>query len=195
MIISGWFYDPAFSGQAWWLERHRLGHYLFYESVPIVSALIPFAAWPFPLLGSLRRFAVIRDWRGPVLYVLLVFVLGSGLLVNAVFKDHWGRARPVDVSAFGGAQPYTPPGQYVADGEGRSFPSGHSSIGFGFVAFWFLWRQRRPLWARRALGFALIYGSLIGLTRMAAGGHFLSHVLWSWIMGLVAWDWRSGCEP
>jgi len=31
-------------------------------------------------------------------------IIGPGLLVNTVFKEHWGRARPSQVEEFGGQQ-------------------------------------------------------------------------------------------
>lgn len=137
------------------------------------------------LIGSLQRHYQLRL---SALYVLLVFLVGPGLLVNTVFKDQWGRPRPIQVAELGGQERYVPPGYFVANGEGRSFPSGHSSIGFAFVAFWFLWRQRKPQWARLALAFSVALGAAIGVTRMAAGGHFLSDVMWSaWVVLFAAW--------
>ena len=139
------------------------------------------------MVGStvLRRWYRLRLYAA---YVLLVFLVGPGLLVNSLFKDNWGRPRPVQVVQLGGHEAYVPPGYVVAKGHGRSFPSGHSSIGFAFVAFWFLWRKRKPQWARLALVASLLLGCAIGLTRMAAGGHFLSDVMWSgWVVLFAAW--------
>ncbi|WP_308874954.1 phosphatase PAP2 family protein [Thiothrix subterranea] len=56
------------------------------------------------------------------------------------------------------------------------------------MAFWFLWRERKPQWARLALAFSVTLGAVIGVTRMAAGGHFLSDVMWSaWVVLFAAW--------
>ncbi len=33
-----------------------------------------------------------------VVYLFLVLIIGAGLIVNVVFKDHFGRARPRDVT-------------------------------------------------------------------------------------------------
>src|SRR5262245_300383 len=40
--------------------------------------------------------------------VFLTFslLLGPGLLVNGILKEHWGRPRPIAVTQFGGTQPY-----------------------------------------------------------------------------------------
>ena len=32
--------------------------------------------------------------------------LGPGLMVNTIFKDHWGRPRPVMLEVFSSAQPF-----------------------------------------------------------------------------------------
>lgn len=184
--IAAWFYQPSCSPEGWWVDCQRWLHYLFYESVPWLSIFI--------LGGSLAVMAwtywqrQVAPLRIKVGYFLLVFVLGAGVLVNGVFKEHWGRPRPADTVYFGNEQPYVPPGLYASAYDGRSFPSGHSAMGFGFVALWFLWRERYPRLARCALCGSMTLGCLIGLTRMAAGGHYLSDVMWSgFIMLLTAY--------
>ena len=39
---------------------------------------------------------------------LAALLLGPGWVVNEALKNHWGRARPEQVSDFGGAQRFTP---------------------------------------------------------------------------------------
>ncbi|HPE58697.1 MAG TPA: phosphatase PAP2 family protein [Thiolinea sp.] len=170
----------------WLLDHYPLWKSLLYDSVPVITATVVFGTLTLILAGF--RFVRVRRWRVPLLYLLLVFVLGPGLLVNATFKDHWGRPRPIQLQVFGGQAAYVPPLAYVPHSPGRSFPSGHASVGFAFVALWFIWRRRLPQWAGRALMAALLLGSLIGLTRMAAGGHFLSDVIWAgWMCLFAAW--------
>ena len=43
-----------------------------------------------------------------VSYLFLVLILGAGLIVNGVFKDDFGRARPRDIVEFGGSKRFTP---------------------------------------------------------------------------------------
>lgn len=125
--------------------------------------------------------------RASVVYLLAVFLLGPGLLVNGVLKEHWGRARPSQIVEFGGDKHYTPP-LVIADqcGHNCSFVSGEASLGFAFGAFGFAARTSR----RRRLGFAagLGLGSAFGLLRMAQGGHFLSDVFFAGLfIFLLAW--------
>lgn len=169
----------------WLLDSFPLWKTLFYDGVQFIVIAVLLGSLLTILIGSLRQQYRLRL---AAVYVLLVFLLGPGLLVNVVFKDHWGRPRPVQVAELGGQEQYVPPGYFVVNGNGRSFPSGHSSIGFAFVAFWFLWRERKPAWARMALAFSVALGAAIGVTRMAAGGHFLSDVMWSaWVVLFTAW--------
>lgn len=184
--VTHFFYHPACSPQGWLLDCHPLYRTLFYSSVPVVSVLISLLGivvifWRPKTLMHKRRYLRIA-------YFFWVFILGSGLLVNGILKDHWGRPRPSQTQEFGGVAHYAPPGQLVGQSEGRSFPSGHSSVGFAFLALWFLWRRERPHWALWGLGASLLLGYAIGLARMAAGAHYLSDVIWSgWMMLMAAW--------
>jgi lipid A 4'-phosphatase len=118
-------------------------------------------------------------------YLLLVLVLGPGLLVNAVLKDHWGRARPHDIRAFGGTREFTP-ALVISNQCTRncSFVSGHSSVLFYFASFGLLLRGRRK-WI--VIGSATALGALVGLGRIVQGDHFLSDVVFSGLfVALVA---------
>ena len=51
-------------------------------------------------------------------------------------------------------------------------------MGFYFIAFGFLCRQRRSL----IIFFAGIYGTVLGLVRILQGGHFLSDVVFAFFI-------------
>ena len=77
------------------------------------------------------------------IFLLLTLALGPGLLVNGFLKSHWGRARPREVSTFGGRQSFSP--AYVIAHQCRnncSFVSGDAAIGFYLIAFLFIARKR-----------------------------------------------------
>jgi lipid A 4'-phosphatase len=120
-------------------------------------------------------------WRRNSIFLILCIVIGPGMVINAVFKDHWDRPRPRDIVEFGGTLHYTPA---PLRGEGgSSFPCGHCSVGFLYAGGWWMWKRRRPGWARASLTLGLLVGTSLGVGRMAAGGHFFSDVIWS---GLIA---------
>ncbi len=122
-------------------------------------------------------------WRRYGVFLLLSVAIGPGLLVNTVFKDHWNRPRPRDVVEFGGPLRYRPAPLPGGEG-GASFPCGHCSVGFLFAAGWWTWRRRRPALAWGSLALGIAAGFALGLGRMAAGGHFLSDVIWSALLAL-----------
>ncbi len=121
----------------------------------------------------------IAAYRKVALYGVLVMLLGPGLVVNGIFKDLWGRPRPRNVQEFGGDQTYLKVWQKGVSGQGRSFPSGHASVGYFLMTPFFVLRKRAHRWAVAFLALGIGSGLLIGLARMIQGGHFASDVLWA----------------
>ncbi len=128
-----------------------------------------------------------RIWRRQGIFLVLLLALGPGLLVNATFKDHWGRPRPRELVQFGGKKAFLQPWQPGTDGDGRSFPSGHASAAFYLTAPYFIYRRYKPRLAKRWLLGGTAFGLAMGYARIAQGGHFPSDILWAWgIVYLVA---------
>ncbi len=151
-----------------------------YRSAPYVTASLAAAGVALFLAGALRRRRKATGIYG--IFLLLSVVLGPGLIVNGILKDHWGRPRPRQIVEFGGRLPYVPP-LLPADTHGKSFPCGHCSVGYLYSAGWWVWGRRRPAWAAASLAAGTAVGTLLGIGRMAAGAHFLSDAVWS---GLIA---------
>jgi lipid A 4'-phosphatase len=153
---------------------------LLYGAAPWLAASLVLAGLGVLVVGLARhRDMLLRQG----VFLLLAVVLGPGLVVNFIFKDHWHRPRPRDIVEFGGPLHYAP--ALVPGGEGGgSFPCGHCSVGFLYGAGWWVWKRRRPAWARASLATGIVAGFAIGLGRMAAGGHFLSDVVWSGLLAL-----------
>lgn len=122
-----------------------------------------------------------REW----FYLTACAVTGPGLIANLLFKDHWGRARPLQIEMFGGEAIFTPP-LLLSDQCQRncSFISGEaSSIFLMFFALAMLF----PAWRLTLVALGILGGLAAGLTRIAAGGHFFSDVIFAGIfMALTA---------
>jgi lipid A 4'-phosphatase len=121
----------------------------------------------------------IGSWRRIGLYLVLVMLLGPGLIVNLILKDHWGRPRPRSVIDFNGKYSFEEVLTIDPSSPGKSFPSGHASMGFYFWTLYFLTRNRRKLLSILFFVISLEYGLFVGMVRMMQGGHFFSDVLWS----------------
>jgi lipid A 4'-phosphatase len=157
-----------------WPLARELPWSVLYRLAPWITAALVLTGLAALAHGAWRRYGV---------FLLLCVVVGPGLLVNTVFKDHWGRPRPRDIVEFGGPLRYRIAPLPGGEG-GASFPCGHCSVGFLFAAGWWVWRRRRPALAWGSLALGLLAGFALGLGRMAAGGHFLSDVIWSALLAL-----------
>ena len=172
LAVSGLFYAP---GSGFYLA-HAEPILWLHEAVPwITRGLVAFASvaalWLFLFERPLWHFD-----KKALVFLVLSFALGPGLLVNTVLKDHWGRARPAQIEQFGGKRHFTAAGPPAAQCPSNcSFVSGDAALGFGFVAFAFLLPEGRR--RREGEAAALGFGCAIGLSRIAAGGHFLSDVV------------------
>lgn len=171
----------------------------FSASLPVCSFLYHYGTWPglaMTILAGLIFAAgffrkSLLEWRKPAIFALLLLALGPGLLVNTIFKAHWERPRPKEVVAFGGDKQFHKVWDMGEAGGGRSFPSGHASMGFYLGAPYFFLRDSRRKWALRWMAVGIASGVAIGVVRIAQGGHFASDVAWSWGMvhlsGLALW--------
>jgi lipid A 4'-phosphatase len=105
-----------------------------------------------------------------------------GLLVHDGFKDHWGRARPMDVQAFGGSKVYHAPLRPTDQcARNCSFVSGHAAGGFALMAIGML-GSRRTRWRWWRAG--MVAGGLVGMARIVEGRHFLGDIVFA---GLLIW--------
>lgn len=179
LIANGQFYDPLRGG--FYLRDHPLSRFIYEGTKWLVKGAVVF----FVIAGIwswIARKSIAYITPLIASYLLLSLALGPGLMVNTVFKDHWGRARPSQVEEFGGTQHFTPPLIITDQCEKNcSFVSGHASVGFWFLAPALLLTGRKRRFAVTA---SVAAGLGIGLVRMIQGGHFLSDVLFS---GLVVY--------
>ncbi len=129
---------------------------------------------------------IARPWRAApirpshVIYLLSSLVIGPGLVVNVLFKEHWGRPRPDATAAFGGDAPFIE----IWDMSDQclnncSFVSGEASAAIWLVAAAIL----LPLaWRPRARIVLCVFAILLSFNRIAFGRHFLSDVLMGWAL-------------
>jgi membrane-associated PAP2 superfamily phosphatase len=173
-LSSKFFIDGAWpiGEQFPWKALYRIDRM---PAVLLVAAALAAAALSF------RRPSLIQ-WRKSAVFLALFLTLGPGLLVNAIFKDGWGRPRPREITQFGGKKQFLHPWQKGISGQGRSFPSGHASAAFFLIAPFFIYRSRRPQPARGWLIGGMVFGIFMSVARIAQGGHFLSDNLWAFGM-------------
>jgi len=117
-----------------------------------------------------------ESWRFALAFLVIAGTLGPGALVNLGFKDNWQRARPYQVSQFGGTQQFTRATVMTDQCDNNcSFVSGHVACGFFLAGLALVHRRRQILWTVAGIASGLV----IGFARMADSAHWLSDVLWA----------------
>lgn len=137
-----------------------------------------------------------KKWIFLAAFFVATMVIGPGIITHALFKEHWGRARPRQVVEFGGERPFRPyykPNLSLKVSEGsKSFPSGHATMGFYFFSLVFAarrFKQKRLETIAWVLAFSL--GGMLSLARIAQGGHFFSDTL---MAALIMWEVAYFCD-
>lgn len=175
LAVAGWFardhWQAVFAADSLLVDLPYLGIPLLGRALLLALLALNAAAW-------LVRWPRLRRQRPLFAFLLAGLLIGPGLVVDAGFKNHFGRARPAQVEAFGGPRQFTP--AFVPAGEcarNCSFVSGHvATAAFAMVFGWF----GGPRTRRRWLLVSLAAAGYLGLVRMATGSHFLSDCLFAW---------------
>jgi membrane-associated PAP2 superfamily phosphatase len=206
--ITNYYYDSTrLPGERFFLGKQEPWNWLRKNDGTFTLLLV------LPLLLTLMasfiksEFQVLRKYA---LFGLTSVLLGSGLLVNVLFKGYWGRPRPREVLWWpDSVTPDNLPFYKVWDPAfldgfaGRSFPCGHASIVIAYLVIFYMFKHPEVMakiiggvqsWKIKiftilkyaGLSITFIGGGLMGLTRIVQGAHFASDVLWSYGMVLSA---------
>lgn len=187
--VTALFRDPVTGfaqADAGWPNDFRLGVWRLSEAVIAlaIAALIAALISRQATLGVPQRV-----WA----CIVLLYLLGPALLVDAVLKRLWGRARPADTVEFGGSLDFTPP--YVFSDQCRhncSFVSGEVSgavaLAISLLLLLEVLGATLRTGTRQVLRLAILaLPLLVALQRIAAGRHFLSDAIFAALFtGLVA---------
>ncbi|MWP40135.1 phosphatase PAP2 family protein [Rhodobacter sphaeroides] len=129
----------------------------------------------------------LRAWG----FILTLYLLGPGFMVDVMMKPLWGRARPAQIAEFGGSLQFSPPNELVGVCvRNCSFVSGEVSgatvTAVALVLMCFHLKHRIP----SALSFLLLAAAwclppTVALQRVAAGRHFLSDTVFAVLFTLL----------
>ncbi|MBD9650948.1 phosphatase PAP2 family protein [Ensifer sp. ENS09] len=161
-----------------------------------LNRILPVFILPFVLALLVAQAVAPRPWLPrphKALFFLTFFAVGPGLLIQAL-KRLIGRARPYEITDFGGSLPFTPAWQVSgACSRSCSFASGESATAIALVALALL----LPVQWRRTAIIALVPLVLaFSLNRIVFGAHYLSDVVLAWclMLWLMAWLWAVFTE-
>jgi undecaprenyl-diphosphatase len=129
------------------------------------------------IIASLLTAIMAWRWRSWTPVILMVIAVAGSLSFTTVGKAIVGRARPPLSEAV-------PPYEYAF-----SFPSGHalnSTVIAGMVAY-LVGRRLKTRFSRAvAVVVAVAWAGAMGLSRVFLGHHWLTDVMFAWLLGL-AW--------
>ena len=153
---------------------------MFFWAIYEIFGALPLILVPLLLCLSLYYFFKFRDKnqtfkKNIYTFLILSLVLGPGILVNTILKNNSiGRARPSQITEFGGSANFTRAFEYSgACDKNCSFVSGHASMGFFFIGLGWLMQSKRWFYIGLAIGI------VVGFTRIVQGGHFLSDTVFA----------------
>ncbi len=150
-----------------WLNR--LVEYIAITGIVLLPMLLA--------VGLVWKRSIFARHIRQVLFLALSLALGPGLVANSLFKNLWGRARPRDIVEFGGTLTFTPPVLVAHQCDTNcSFVSGDTSLAFSLLAVALVLPKG---WRRPGVVLVLLFGILIGFTRMVQGAHFLSDTVFA----------------
>jgi len=180
LIASGFFYRP---GDGFYLAANPIFvslHWLAYYGARVMGVGFAILALYSKLARREIRGLNSRAW----FFLLLSLIIAPGLIANAGFKDHWGRARPREVIEFGGSEAFSPAlePQPIVRSNG-SFVSGDGAFGFFLPAFAYVVSRRS---SRRVFWSAMLAGGVFSFARLVMGAHFLSDIIYAAFMMLMS---------
>ncbi|MDX1916825.1 MAG: phosphatase PAP2 family protein [Rickettsiaceae bacterium] len=109
--------------------------------------------------------------------------LSGAFIINTCLKEFIGRARPRQITEFGGNKFFSPAMAMSNQCNSNcSFSSGHAAGAFIFTTAAFLFAIRK---AFIIYYFGIIFGLVAGLSRIAQGAHFLSDITMSGFVILI----------
>lgn len=143
-----------------------------FELVALGLVVLAFGA----ALLRVRPASGLRCWA----FLAAAILIGPGLIVNLILKEHSGRARPMHIEAFGGDHLFSPMLR-VADQclTNCSFTSGEAALtsAMVFAALALGWPHFGPRGRRNAVLVGVGLTALVMFLRVALGRHFVSDVL------------------
>jgi membrane-associated phospholipid phosphatase len=129
------------------------------------------------LIASAITLLIVWRWRSPTPLILMIIAVAGSLTFTRVGEAIVGRARPPLSDAV-------PPYEHAF-----SFPSGHtlnSTVIAGMIAYLVAIRLTSRLGIALCVVLAVAWAAAMGFSRVFLGHHWLTDVIFAWLLGL-AW--------
>ena len=194
IAISRYFFNEeyrVFPVQYSLVARHLRDIFMY-----VIAALAAPAFIAIALKLVLPRRQMLIAARAAI-FLIATLALAPGLMANVILKDYWGRPRPAEIQEFYGPEKFVP----WWDPRGNCDKNCSFVAGEGAGGFWTLAPAALvpPAWRALAYAAALLFGAAAGGSRLSAGAHFFSDVVFSgvftfliiWIVYALIYRWRT----
>jgi len=202
--FSKFFYSNI---QGFIYKNNFLVLYLF-KVIPIATKLLTASCIAYLLYKLLKYKKLKNILLSSTFYLIITGLIGPGLIVNCILKENFGRARPMQTTYFNGFKSFSP-ALFISDqcNHNCSFSSGHAATAYYFTVFAYMSSynnlqlpnlltlkrkvkkpselQKKNFTFNTIYIIGLLFGSLVGLSRILMGGHFLSDVIASCFIVLI----------
>lgn len=164
-----------FSQEDRFIYKENFLVYQLYVLLPLLTKLFILVCLLYLVYLVVKYRSYKRILRSGVFFLVIAAAIAPGFVVNEVFKENFGRARPRHIQEFKGEKEFTGAFKMSAQCERNcSFSSGHAAMGYFLTAIAY---TTNLLYFNRIYLTGIVFGSLVGLSRIIMGGHFLSDVL------------------
>ena len=164
-----------FSEESGFIYQENFLVYQLYALLPLLTKLFILVCLLYLVYLIVKYRSYKRILRSGVFFLVIAAAISPGLVVNEVFKENFGRARPRHIEEFNGKREFT--AAFTMSDQCKrncSFSSGHAAMGYFLTAIAY---TTNLLYFNRIYLIGIVFGSLVGLSRIVMGGHFLSDVL------------------
>ncbi len=146
----------------------------FYVIISNITKLFLFLCFVYILYLLIKYNNIKIILKSSVIFLLISALIGPGIIVNSLLKNNFGRARPRNIVEFSGYKQFTP-AFVVSDqcNKNCSFACGHASVGFYITIIAYIVNSR---YFNRFYILGLLFGVLVGISRIVMWGHFASDV-------------------
>ena len=172
-------FTALFYQNGFYLEHHPFNDVVYDWAPRVINLCVLLLLLSFLYCQFKKLNALFNIKKMVLLYLLSAILIGPGIFVNLILKEHVDRPRPRHIVEFGGDKQFIP-ALIVSDQcqSNCSFVSGHAAGGFALIALALLFQG----WRRHLITVAAILtGGTIGLVRVMQGGHFLSDVIFAFL--------------
>jgi lipid A 4'-phosphatase len=165
----------VFSQDSGFIYRNNYIVQFFYYSIPILTKIFVAICVVVMIYIGIRAKSIKKMFLSGAFFLFVSALIGPGLIVNSVMKENFGRARPSQITAFGGEKYFSKAFEFSQQCDHNcAFSSGHAAMGYYFTAIAYLFGGAYF----SVLYFSgLVFGTAVGLSRILMGGHFASDVL------------------